>query len=324
MNDKIVFGQYYPSNSWIHKLDPRVKLISIMVMMISLFILDDIRILLGFLGGLLIVILTTKIPLVKFLNSIKMMSFVLAITFFLQLFFRKEGNIIADYDFNLTWLNLGIIIAVLLMWFMFLGRRIKAFKTTLFVIMVLSLFVLQYYLEITPLITRYNVKVYDESLKMASYIVLRIMALLFISSLLTLTTKPTELNLGLESLLKPFKKIGINISVLTMMISIALRFIPTLIQEADKILKAQASRGADFKEGKLKDRIMQIVSLIVPMFIIAYKRAYDLADAMEARGYIPENDRTSIYILKYKVADYLVYLFNVLLIAFCVVFKVVL
>ena len=129
MNDKIVFGQYYPSNSWIHKLDPRVKLISIMVMMISLFILDDIRILLGFLGGLLIVILTTKIPLVKFLNSIKMMSFVLAITFFLQLFFRKEGNIIADYDFNLTWLNLGIIIVVLLMWFMFLGRRIKAFKT---------------------------------------------------------------------------------------------------------------------------------------------------------------------------------------------------
>lgn len=311
--DKIIFGQYYPSNSWIHRLDPRVKIVSMFIFMISLFLIENILALLGFLAFLFIVILTSKIPVVKFLNSIKMMSIVLVITFFLQIFFRKEGELLADLSFDLTVFSLIIISLSLLLWFLF-SKYIKAFKTSLFVILILSLFALQYYTNIGTNLVSYKIMIYDKGLTMASYIVLRIMALLFVSSLLTLSTKPTELNNGLESLLKPLKKIGIKVSVLTMMISIALRFIPTLIQEADKILKAQASRGADFKEGKLKDKIGQIVSLIVPMFVIAYKRAYDLADAMEARGYIPENDRTSIYLLKYKKADYLVYTFNILLI----------
>lgn len=311
--DKIIFGQYYPSDSWIHRLDPRVKIVSMFIFMISLFLIENILALLGFLAFLFIVILTSKIPVVKFLNSIKMMSIVLVITFFLQIFFRKEGELLADLSFDLTVFSLIIISLSLLLWFLF-SKYIKAFKTSLFVILILSLFALQYYTNIGTNLVSYKIMIYDEGLTMASYIVLRIMALLFVSSLLTLSTKPTELNNGLESLLKPLKKIGIKVSVLTMMISIALRFIPTLIQEADKILKAQASRGADFKEGKLKDKIGQIVSLIVPMFVIAYKRAYDLADAMEARGYIPENDRTSIYLLKYKTADYLVYTFNILLI----------
>lgn len=311
--DKIIFGQYYPSNSWIHRLDPRVKIVSMFIFMISLFLIENILALLGFLAFLFIVILTSKIPVVKFLNSIKMMSIVLVITFFLQIFFRKEGELLADLSFDLTVFSLIIISLSLLLWFLF-SKYIKAFKTSLFVILILSLFALQYYTNIGTNLVSYKIMIYDKGLTMASYIVLRIMALLFVSSLLTLSTKPTELNNGLESLLKPLKKIGIKVSVLTMMISIALRFIPTLIQEADKILKAQASRGADFKEGKLKDKIGQIVSLIVPMFVIAYKRAYDLADAMEARGYIPENDRTSIYLLKYKKADYLVYTFNILLV----------
>ncbi len=126
---------------------------------------------------------------------------------------------------------------------------------------------------------------------MASYIVLRIITLLFLSSLLTFSTKPIELNNGLDYLLKPLQKLKVKTSIFTMMVSIALRFIPTLILETEKVLKAQASRGADFKEGKLSARVMQIVSLIVPMFVIAYKRAYDLADAMEARGYIPEGKK---------------------------------
>ena len=103
-----------------------------------------------------------------------------------------------------------------------------------------------------------------------------------------------ELNQGLESLLKPLRFFKLNPSIFTMMIAIALRFIPTLINEANKILKAQASRGVDFKEGKLKDKIGQIISLIVPMFVIAYRRAIDLSDAMEARGYIPGEKRTKI------------------------------
>ena len=319
--DKIIVGQYYPSKSWIHRLDPRVKIVSMFVFMISLFLVENILALLAFLAFLFIVILTSKIPVVKFLNSIKMMSFVLVITFFLQIFFRKEGELLADLSFNLTYFSLTVVAICLVLWFLF-SKHIKAFKTSLFVILVLALFALQYYTSIGTNIVSYKILIYDEGLTMASYIVLRIMALLFVSSLLTLSTKPTELNNGLESLLKPLKKMGVKVSVLTMMISIALRFIPTLIQEANKILKAQASRGADFKEGKLKEKISQIVSLIVPMFVIAYKRAYDLADAMEARGYIPENDRTSIYQLKYKKTDYLVYIFNILLISLAIFMRV--
>jgi energy-coupling factor transport system permease protein len=145
---------------------------------------------------------------------------------------------------------------------------------------------------------------------MSLYILLRIIALLFISSLLTLTTKPTDLNNGLEAILKPLKHIGVKVSTLTMMISIALRFIPTLINEAEKILKAQASRGVDFKEGKIGAKVMQIISLLVPMFVIAYKRAYDLADAMEARGFIPDAPRTNINLLRYRTSDYLTFGFS--------------
>src|SRR5690606_12025828 len=102
--------------------------------------------------------------------------------------------------------------------------------------------------------------------------------------LLTLTTKPTDLNNGLESVLSPLEKIGLKTSILAMMISIALRFIPTLINEADRILKAQASRGVDFKEGNIGQKVVQIISLLIPMFIVSFKRAEELANAMEARG----------------------------------------
>jgi energy-coupling factor transport system permease protein len=141
------------------------------------------------------------------------------------------------------------------------------------------------------------------------------------SAILTLTTKPTDLNNGLESLLKIFGK---KTSILAMMISIALRFIPTLFQETDKILKAQASRGVDFNEGKLREKISQVVSLLVPMFIISFKRAADLADAMEARGYIPGEKRTKLIKMQFTIKD-VIYMFSViLLISFVIVYRVVL
>ena len=107
-----------------------------------------------------------------------------------------------------------------------------------------------------------------------------------------------------------------------MMISIALRFIPTLINESTKILRAQASRGVDFEDGKLKEKIFQIVSLLVPMFVISYKKAEDLANAMEARGYIPGEERTRINVLKYRISDLLTYIFLVLFLTGVIFFKV--
>ena len=168
----------------------------------------------------------------------------------------------------------------------------------------------------------YNIEVFSGGVISGSFVITRVLILIISSAVLTLTTKPTDLNNGLESLLKPLKIFKLNVGVFSMMISIALRYIPTLINETEKILKAQASRGVDFKEGNLKQKISQIISLIVPMFVVAYNRADDLANAMEARGYNPDGERTSINVLKYKASDILALTFTALLFASTIVLRV--
>jgi energy-coupling factor transport system permease protein len=148
------------------------------------------------------------------------------------------------------------------------------------------------------------VNVYSEGVIFAGFLIMRILILISLSSLLTLTTKPTDLNNGLEEVMKPLKKIKVPTEEISMMISIALRFIPTLLDEANKIMKAQASRGVDFQEGTLRQKITQIISLLIPMFIISFKRADDLANAMEARGYYPGKTRSKLVVFKYRFVDY--------------------
>ena len=147
------------------------------------------------------------------------------------------------------------------------------------------------------------VEIYDEGLNLGFFMSIRLIIVVLISTLLTLTTKPSDLTLALESLFKPLKKVGFPVSELALMISIALRFIPTLFEETQKILKAQASRGVDISEGKFKDKVMQLISLLVPLFILSFKRADELANAMEVRGYVPGRLRTSINRLSWKVSD---------------------
>ncbi len=147
------------------------------------------------------------------------------------------------------------------------------------------------------------IKVYSEGLSLGFFMSLRLVLVVMISTLLTLTTKPTDLTLALESLFGPLKKVNVPVSELALMISIALRFIPTLLEETQKILKAQASRGVDIKEGKFKDKVMQIISLLVPLFILSFKRADELANAMEVRGYVPGRHRTSINRLNWRAKD---------------------
>ena len=147
--------------------------------------------------------------------------------------------------------------------------------------------------------------VYQEGVERAGFILIRLIIMIGITSLLTLSTMTTDINNGIEGLLAPLKLLKIKVGVFSMMIALTLRFIPTLIEESKKIMKAQASRGVDFEEGRLKDKVSQIISLLIPMFVISFKRADDLANAMEARGYVIGAKRTKLDELKLRWRDYL-------------------
>ena len=314
MNNKIIFGQYYDADSFLHRLDPRVKVIGVLMLFISLFFINNLGVLLGLTALLLILILCSKIPFAKYTKSISTMSSIMLFTFVMQIITYQNGDSISKLDFNLTVFNILVIIVSLVLWFLF-SKRIKYFKTTCFVILLGLLFWLQTWKDFSPLITLYSINITKKGLTEASFFVIRFMDFLFLSSVLTLTTKPTQINCALDKLLKPFKKLGLNTGAFAMIIAVALKFIPTLLLEAQKILKAQASRGADFMEANLLTKAFQVVSLIIPLFIITYKKSVDLTYAMEARGYVDNKERSSLYELQYSTVDYLAI---VIIVAICI------
>lgn len=309
MNGKMIFGQYYNSNSLIHRLDPRTKLICLFILMIAIFLLTNIYSLLAMFAIIIGIVLISKIPLKKFLQSFKMMTMLLLFTVFFQIIFTQSGKVVTKFDFDMRLISLGISIVLLVLYYL-TGKIIKKFRVLTFLFVIVLALYIQTLVTITPSLFKYSITIYDNGLLTAGKIVLRIINLICISSLLTFTTKPTDLNNGLESVCKPLKFIGVNVSILSMMISIALRFIPTLINEANRILKAQASRGVDFKEGRLKEKVVQIISLLIPMIVIAYKRAEDLSNAMEARAYIPGALRTKVNELIYAKMDIVAFIFT--------------
>ena len=305
MNNKITFGQYYHTNSIIHRLDVRIKIIITLLFMIGIFLVPTNNFLiLGILFLLTIVmILLTNVPFGRYLKSLKQIIFLLSFTFVFQVIFANSGTVLYTFEHNLTIVNIAISICVLLT-FIFIKKYLPLRFIFLLLIIIFIICFLQYPIYGT-VITNYKINVYDQGIVNGSFIVARVLLLIIFSTILTLTTKPTVLNLGLESLLSPLEKLKIKTNIFTMMISIALRFIPTLFLEADKILKAQASRGLDFNESKFINKVTQIVSLLVPMFIVSFKRADELAIAMEARGYIPGEKRSKITELKMKTSDIL-------------------
>lgn len=167
-------------------------------------------------------------------------------------------------------------------------------------------------------------EIYADAIWQTLYITVRLALMIMITTLLTATTKPLDLTLGIEFLLAPFKKIGVPAHEIAMMISIALRFIPTLIEETERIIKAQTSRGVDLEEGSLKEKIMAILSLIVPLFVSAFQKAEDLANAMESRGYAPGAKRTRYKILKWSFADSMLLVGSTALMIICAVVALVL
>lgn len=314
MNDKMIFGQYVNGNSWIHRLDPRTKLIILVVMMVGIFLINELLALLITFIVVLAIALSSKIPLKKFLDSFKMVAVLLIFTTVFQILFNTEGDIleingiIISKQFSLSVLSL-IIDILLLLFFMLSLKLIKKFRLLLFLIVVfIGMYVQTIDFDSKQLVL-YTISLHEQAFFSAIKVLVRVITLISLSSLLTLTTKPTDLNSGIEGIFAPFKFMRSQISVFAMMISIALRSIPTLVNELQRILKAQASRGVDFNEGNIKSKINQIISLLVPMFVISYKKAEDLAFAMEARGYIPGKERTKLEVLKFKISDYLSFIF---------------
>lgn len=243
----ITLGQYFPGNSAIHRLDPRTKLLCLVVYIVALFLAKGwvgYGVMLAF---LLAVIKLSTIPPKSILRGMKPLVMILTFTGVLNLFFTKEGPVLVHF-----W---GIMIT--------LG-----------------------------------------GLRRALMMMARILMLISGTFLLTYTTSPIALTDGLEALMNPLKRIRVPVHELAMMMCIALRFIPTLIEETDKIMNAQKARGADFETGSLVDRAKAMIPILVPLFISAFRRADELATAMECRCYQGGEGRTKMKQLHYHREDF--------------------
>lgn len=263
----ITIGQYLPGESFIHKLDPRTKILVSLLFIVCLFIVNKFIGYTVIVGFLLAIILIAKIPFRFIVNGLKPV--------FLLVIFTAVLNI-----------------------FMIKGTP----ETLLYKIGFLS--------------------IYIEGLKTAAFMAIRLILLIMGTSLLTLTTSPIELTDGIERLLRP---IGKEIAhELAMMMTIALRFIPTLIDETDKIMKAQKARGADFESGGIIQKAKSLVPLLVPLFISSFRRADELAMAMEARGYRGGVGRTRMKVLKFTYRDTIAFVVSALVIVWSFVVRFVL
>ncbi len=203
-------------------------------------------------------------------------------------------------------LGLILMIALSRVPFGYMVRGLKAIVVILVITILFNLF-------LTPgesLVEIWKVKITWEGLKSAGFMAVRLTYLILGSSLLTLTTTPNQLTDGMEKAFKPFNKLHIPVHEISMMMSIALRFIPILIEETDKIMKAQLARGAEFESGSLIKKAKSMVPLLVPLFVSAFRRANDLAMAMEARCYHGGEGRTKMKPLKYKRSDGAAYLLS--------------
>lgn len=245
----ITLGQYYQTDSVIHRLDPRVKLVTTLCYIISLFIVDSA---VGYvIAGLFLVLIIklSKVPVKFMVRGMKSILFLLIMAVVFNLFLTPGEAVVSIWKLHIT----------------------------------------------------------KEGIALASMMAVRLVFLIMGSSVMTLTTTPNNLTDGLESLMKPLRVIKVPVHEIAMMMSIALRFIPILLEETDKIMKAQIARGADFESGNLIKKAKSMVPLLVPLFISAFRRANDLATAMEARCYRGGDHRTKMKPLIYKKRDVLAY-----------------
>ena len=255
----ITLGQYYQTESVIHRLDPRVKLVGTICYIISLFLVNNVW---GYLVAALflaVMIKLSKVPFKFMVKGMKAIIFLFMLTVVFNMFLTPGEALISIWKLTIT----------------------------------------------------------KEGLKLAIMMAVRLTFLIIGSSIMTLTTTPNNLTDGMENLMNPLRKFKVPVHEIAMMMSIALRFIPILMEETDKIMKAQIARGADFESGNIIKKAKALVPLLVPLFISAFRRANDLAMAMEARCYRGGDGRTKMKPLIYKKADRVGYVVLALYLLLC-------
>ncbi len=304
--NNIMLGQYVDGNSWIYKMDPRAKVLLTILLIVVIFIIPNLYGMLIAFGVFLVVFLSTRVSILRVVRGLKPLLFLLVFTFILQLIYNTDGKLLYTFHMQIGLFNLLILLGIL--FFYFFTKKFIKFKIIYALIVLTGEFLVLWLVKFDLLCwSNFDFHVYDSGLKNASFVFLRIIMMIGITSLLTLSTMSMDINNGLEWILAPLKLIKIPVSVFSMTIALTLRFIPTLYEESKKIMNAQASRGVDFQEGKLKEKVTQIISLLIPMFVISFRRAEDLSNAMEARGYCIGAKRTKLDELKFRWRDYIAF-----------------
>ena len=243
----ITLGQFYPSNSILHRADPRIKIIIALLLIVTSFISNSILSFAGLLAVIITLMIVSRIPVKTILRSIRPLMFVLIFTLLINLFWSRGERLLVEF-----WIF----------------------------------------------------KIYAEGVENAIFMLIRIFSLIIASTILiTYTTTPIALTDAIESLLSPLKKIKVPVHDFAMMMTIALRFIPTLVDETEKIMAAQKARGADFSSGSLIKRAKALVPILIPLFVSSFRRADELAIAMECRCYRGGEGRTRLKALKCKFGD---------------------
>jgi len=317
----VIIGQYIPGKGIFYQLDPRTKIVSVLFIMIAVFMLQTVTQLLVALGIALIVLFLGRISVMKVIKGLKPIFVLLIFTFVFQILLNKEGEIIVDQEMQLTIFSVIFLIVAFVLWRV--AVKFLKYRFILFLLFVATVFTILIFVDFGySIVDSFNFRVYEQGIRMSVFVVIRLLIIITLSTVLTLTTKPTDLTQGLEKLMHPLKKIGFDSESFALIISISLRYIPTIFDEANKIMLAQASRGADFSEGKLKDKLKQVISLLVPMFIIAFMRSEELANAMESRNFVPGEKRTRINVLVFSYKDVLTTAFSIVILASAIMLRI--
>ena len=318
----IVIGQYVPGTGFFHRLDPRTKIIAVVFLMVAVFLLESIlQVSIAFLVTLWVMLLG-KISVGRVARGMRPLFVLLVFTFSFQIFLNREGTLLLRQEMTIGLYSVLAVLAWTVLWR--LAASFRRLRGPLLILWIAGVYAAFSYLPAEGSIwTTYAFEIYESGVVTSVYVVIRLLIVISLSTVLTLTTKPTDLTQGLESLLRPLKRLGVHSDDFALIISISLRYIPTILDEANKIMLAQASRGADFNEGKLLEKVKQIVSLLIPMFIIAFKRSEDLADAMESRNFVPGKPRTRIRELAFGAADLVTAVFTVLVFVGSILIRVI-
>lgn len=242
----VAFGQYYPTNSFVHKLDPRTKLLASIAYIVAIFLCTNYYCYLACFAFLLLFVLASRIPVKSVLKTVKAVIFVVIITVIINVFFYSDGKLLWGW-----WV----------------------------------------------------LKITDLGLVFASKMAMRLLFLVISTGLVTLTTTPMNLTDGLESLMTPLKWVRFPVHDVAIIMSIALRFIPSFIEEVDKIMMAQKARGAAFDNGGLIKRAKALLPVLIPLFVSAFRRADELAMALDARCYNATDKRTKMKKLTFSWRD---------------------